>query len=56
MCFNEDKCKLMHIGDNNPNFKYYLQGHELSQVKQGKDIGVIINEPLIMNDQCTECT
>ena len=55
MCFNVhvDKCKVMHIGDNNPNFKYQMHGHELSKVRQEKDLGVIISNYLKTSDQCT---
>ena len=53
MCFNVDECKVMHIGEKNPNFKYHLQGHELSEVKQEKDLGVIISNTLKMSDQCS---
>jgi hypothetical protein len=26
MCFDADKCKVMHIGKDNPRHKYYMKG------------------------------
>ena len=53
MSFNTDKCKVMHIGDKNPNFKYTMRAQELDNVKQEKDLVVIINCNLKVSDQCT---
>ncbi len=53
MSLNVDNCKVMHIGEKNPNFKYQTQGLELSEVKQEKDLGIIISNTLKMSDQCT---
>ncbi len=36
-----------------PNFEYQEQGHELSEVQQEKDLGVIISNTLRMSDQST---
>ena len=36
MSFNTDKCKVMHIGDKNPNFIYKMHDQELNNVKQEK--------------------
>ena len=52
MSFNIDKCKVMHIGDRNPKFKYKMRNHELCDVKQEKDLGVIISNDLKTSDQC----
>ena len=53
MPFNIEKCKVMHIGNRNPNFKYKMRNHELISIDQEKDLGVIINQNLKMTDQCT---
>jgi hypothetical protein len=53
MSFNVEKCKVMHIGDKNPHFKYQIRDQELSNVKQEKDLGVIISNNLKTTDQCT---
>ena len=52
MCFNTDKCKVMHIGHKNPKFKYKMCDQKLDKVKQEKDLGVIINCNLKVSDQC----
>ena len=52
MSFNTDKCKVMHIGDKNPNYKYKMCDQEPDKVKQEKDLGVIINCNLKVSDQC----
>ena len=52
MSFNTDKCKVMHIGDKNPNFKYKMRDQELDKVKQKKDLGLIIYCNLEVSDQC----
>ena len=52
MSFNTEKCKVMHTGDKNPNFKYKMRDQELDKVKQEKDLGVIINCNLKVNNQC----
>ena len=38
MEFNLDKCKVMHIGNSNKNFKYYMDNKELEKVQEEKDI------------------
>ena len=52
MSFITDKCKVMHIGDKNPNFKYKMRDQELDNVKLVKDLVVIINCNLKVNNQC----
>ena len=39
MEFNIDKCKVMHIGNSNKNFKYYMDNKELEKVQEEKDLG-----------------
>lgn len=52
MSFNLDKCKIMHVGNNNPNFKYTMGGRELVEVEEEKDIGVIVHKSLKPTRQC----
>ena len=42
MLFNIDKCKVMHIGNNNGKAKYEMNGKLLEEVIEEKDLGVII--------------
>jgi hypothetical protein len=32
MSYNIPKCKIMHVGRNNPRYKYYMEGEELKTV------------------------
>ena len=40
MEFNADKCKVMHVGRNNPRYKYYMNGVELGTTEEERDLGV----------------
>ena len=44
MPFNVDKCVVMHIGKKNLREKYFLNGVELTCVKEEKDLGVFFSE------------
>ena len=46
MQFNVDKCKVLHIGSNNDQTKYSLNGSELCKVNNEKDLGIIISNDL----------
>jgi len=39
MEFNIDKCKVMHIGNSNNNFQYFMDNNELAIVQEEKDLG-----------------
>ena len=53
MSFNVAKCKIMHVGTNNPKYKYHMKGQELLEVEEEKDIGVLIKSNLKPKDHCT---
>ena len=44
MLFKLDKCKIMHVGYNNPNNIFLLGGHILETVNEEKDLGVNIRK------------
>ena len=44
MRFNVDKCHVMHFGRRNPRYKYELEGIQLKETKEEKDLGVLVNE------------
>ena len=49
--FNSDKCKIMHIGNNNPKFSYKMldKNNNIADIKtvdHEKDLGVIFQEDL----------
>ena len=46
MDFNVEKCKVMHIGRSNPGYKYLMNNHVLQEVKQEKDLGIMITNDL----------
>ena len=43
MEFNVDKCKIMHIGKNNPKNVYTMSGKNLTETTEEKDLGVTID-------------
>ena len=52
MKFNLDKCKIMHVGKNNPGYKYTMGGADLMEVEEEKDVGVLVNKSLKPAAQC----
>ena len=52
MKFNIDKCKIMHLGRNNPENIYTMGGKELVSVEEEKDVGVTIHKSLKPGRQC----
>ena len=42
MLFNLEKCHVLHLGNNNPNHEYNINGYKLSSVDEEKDLGVYI--------------
>ena len=46
MSFNVNKCKVMHIGYDNPNHQYNLNGEILSSTTEEKDLGIVIDNEL----------
>jgi len=52
MIFNVDKCKVMHIGKSDLCRQYYMHGHQLEEVTQERDLGVMISSDLKVSQQC----
>jgi hypothetical protein len=52
MSFNVQKCKVMHIGHNNPEHSYSMNGEELQTVEEEKDLGIVITKDLKPSNQC----
>ena len=46
MEFNVDKCKIMHLGHNNPKATYSMGGSNLQETEEERDLGVIIDNKL----------
>ena len=54
MDFNVEKCKVMQIGRSNPEYQYLMNSHVLQEVKQEKDLGIMITSDLKSFSQVTE--
>ncbi|CAJ0946882.1 unnamed protein product [Ranitomeya imitator] len=52
MCFNGDKCKVMHLGRSNKMYNYVLNSKTLGKTVNEKDLGVWVEDKLIFSDQC----
>jgi len=44
--FNIDKCKVMHLGFNNPQTNYNMDATQLQEVCKGRDFGIIVSADL----------
>ena len=44
--FNVAKCKVMHLGNNNPEYEYTMSNQKLEVITQEKDLGVIVDNSL----------
>ena len=51
LLFNTGKCKVLHIGNNNPNHRYKMNGQKLEQIEEEKDLGVIVDNKLKFHKQ-----
>ena len=56
MDFNIKKCKIMHFGRRNLQFKYHMNGVELAEVEVERDIGVCVASNLKPSQHCREAT
>ncbi len=46
MKFNAEKCKVLHIGNQNPQYEYRMCDTSLEAVREEKDLGIIVDEKL----------
>jgi len=54
MEFNVAKCKVLHVGRDNNEFKYSMKELQLVKITQERDIGILINKNLKPSSQCAE--
>ena len=56
MEFNVKKCKVMHLGRNNPRAQYFMNGVALDTTEEERDIGVKVHQSLRPSQQCSDAS
>ena len=54
MAFNVKKCKIIHMGHNNPQYSYYMNGAQIDTASMEKDLGVVVESSMKPGKQCAQ--
>ena len=54
MKFNVSKCKVVHFGPRNTRFSYTMNGVELEESREEKDLGIIVTDKPSVSAQCAK--
>ena len=52
MKFNASKCKILHVGRNNPKYDYYMGETKIEEDEEEKDLGVWMDTSMKPSKQC----
>ena len=55
IALNEEKCKVLHFGDQNPHYKYTLNGIDIKEADAERDLGILFTCDLKWSTHINSC-